>query len=154
MPRRGRSASPPPRMASRSSAPAPARSAAPARSHVPAAVPAQPSAMMSPPVGGQQPGLFKQMAATAGGVAVGSAVGHVVGHSLMGGIGGGSSSVEHSDPPAAAPSQPVQSGNRNENVCGFEMRQFLECAQNQSDLSLCEGFNLALRECRQSQGMY
>jgi len=35
-------------------------------------------------------------------------------------------------------------------VCGFELRQFLQCAQNQSDLSLCEGFNEALRQCRQS----
>ena len=32
----------------------------------------------------KQPGLFAQMAATAGGVAVGSAVGHTVGHALTG----------------------------------------------------------------------
>merc|ERR1719400_1153021 len=33
--------------------------------------------------------MFKQMAATAGGVAVGSAVGHVVGHAMTGGMSGG-----------------------------------------------------------------
>lgn len=32
----------------------------------------------------QQPGLFAQMAATAGGVAVGSAIGHTVGHAVTG----------------------------------------------------------------------
>jgi len=66
MPRRGRSPSP-----SRS----PSR--APSRSNVPAPAPPPPSQMMHPPQP-QQPGLLKQMAATAGGVAIGSAVGHVL----------------------------------------------------------------------------
>merc|ERR1719412_1986136 len=39
----------------------------------------------------QQPSMFKQMAATAGGVAVGSAVGHVAGSALTGMFSGGSS---------------------------------------------------------------
>ncbi len=38
----------------------------------------------------QQPSMFKQMAATAGGVAMGSAIGHVAGAAMMGGLGGGS----------------------------------------------------------------
>lgn len=33
---------------------------------------------------GRQPGLFAQMAATAGGVAVGSAVGHTIGAAMTG----------------------------------------------------------------------
>ncbi len=33
---------------------------------------------------GRQPGLFGQMAATAGGVAIGSAVGHTIGAALTG----------------------------------------------------------------------
>merc|ERR1719479_707079 len=49
----------------------------------------------------QQPSMFKQMAATAGGVAVGSAVGHVAGSALTGMFSGGSSS----QPEAAAPQQ-------------------------------------------------
>merc|ERR1719204_577461 len=40
----------------------------------------------------QQPSLFKQMAATAGGVAVGSAVGHVAGAAITGAMSGGGSS--------------------------------------------------------------
>ena len=63
MPRRGRSASPP-------------------SSHVPAAAP--PSAPMMSSMQPQQPSMFKQMAATAGGVAVGSMVGHVAGNALTG----------------------------------------------------------------------
>ena len=34
--------------------------------------------------------------------------------------------------------------------CAWEIKQFLQCSQNQSDLTLCEGFNEALRQCRQS----
>ena len=41
---------------------------------------APPSAMAQP----QQPGMMKQMAAMAGGVAVGSAVGHVAGSAITG----------------------------------------------------------------------
>merc|ERR1719361_360146 len=33
--------------------------------------------------------MFKQMAATAGGVAVGSAVGHMAGEAMLGGLSGG-----------------------------------------------------------------
>ncbi|XP_046686878.1 LOW QUALITY PROTEIN: coiled-coil-helix-coiled-coil-helix domain-containing protein 10, mitochondrial-like, partial [Homalodisca vitripennis] len=33
-------------------------------------------------------------------------------------------------------------------ACAFEVQQFLQCAQGQSDLSLCEGFNEALRQCK------
>jgi hypothetical protein len=40
--------------------------------------------MMASPMQAQQPSLMKQMAATAGGVAIGSAVGHVAGSALTG----------------------------------------------------------------------
>ena len=76
MPRRGRSASPPSR------APAPRMAAPPPPSHVPAAAP--PSAPIMSSMQTQQPSMFKQMAATAGGVAVGSMVGHVAGNALTG----------------------------------------------------------------------
>lgn len=55
----------------------PARAPAPAP---PAPVHAAPPA----PAPSQGPGLFGQMAATAGGVAVGSAIGHTVGHAEKG----------------------------------------------------------------------
>ncbi len=46
------------------------------------APPATPAPVMAPQ--GRQPGLFGQMAAMAGGVAVGSAVGHTIGAALTG----------------------------------------------------------------------
>lgn len=44
--------------------------------------PAAPAPVMAPQ--GRQPGLFGQMAATAGGVAIGSAVGHTIGAAITG----------------------------------------------------------------------
>lgn len=87
-----------------------------------------------------------QMAATAGGVAIGSAVGHTIGHAMTGLFSGGSEAaapIAADAPQAAAQGIPAATG-----ACGWEMKQFLECAQNQSDLSLCEGFNEALRQCK------
>ncbi|XP_016059736.1 PREDICTED: coiled-coil-helix-coiled-coil-helix domain-containing protein 10, mitochondrial [Miniopterus natalensis] len=92
-----------------------------------------------------------QMASTAAGVAVGSAVGHVVGSALTGAFSGGSS--EPAQPaaqqvPARAASQPLQMG-----PCGYEIKQFLDCSTTQSDLSLCEGFSEALKQCKYNHGL-
>merc|ERR1712080_507231 len=131
-------------------APRPAAHAAPPpQSHVPAAAP--PS---------QGPGLMGQMMATAGGVAIGSTVGHVVGHALT---GGGSSSSEAAPAPqqqyAPPPQQyapPPQYGAPQQPLsgpCGMEVKQFLDCANTQSDLSLCDGFNEVLKQCKLSNNM-
>ena len=92
------------------------------------------------------------MAATAGGVAVGSAVGHVAGSAITGMFSGGSSApapaaapppaVAAAPPPAAAPAQEISG------PCADQIRQFISCSQNQYDLSLCEGFSEALKECK------
>ncbi|XP_045772786.1 coiled-coil-helix-coiled-coil-helix domain-containing protein 10, mitochondrial-like [Maniola jurtina] len=143
MPRRGRSASPPP-APQRRAAPPPQRSSVPA--HAPPSAPAMATAQP------QQPSMFGQMAATAGGVAVGSAVGHVAGSALTGLFSGGSSSE-----PAQQPAQPAQaSPNQYQNQqpqgpCAWEIKQFIECAQQQHDLTLCEGFNEALSRSRYSR---
>merc|ERR1711971_849890 len=100
-------------------------------------VAAAPSAVAPVPAAPQQPGLMAQMAATAGGVAVGSAVGHVAGSAITGMFSGGSSA-----PPAAAPAQEISG------PCADQIRQFISCSQNQYDLSLCEGFSEALKECK------
>lgn len=161
MVRRGRSASPPP--ASRRSAPArsapaptpnvPAR-AAPAPPP-PAPMQAAPSAVGAPAP--QQPSMFQQMAATAGGVAIGSAVGHTVGHGLTSLFSG---SDKEAAAPAAAPAAPVQQQyggaaqpNQPQGPCSWEISQFLQCASGQSDLTLCEGFNEALRQCKTQNHM-
>ena len=100
------------------------------------------------------------MAATAGGVAVGSVVGHGMSNMLFG--GGGSST---SEPAAAqaAPAQPApqqqqyydyQQTPQQQEACAWEVKQFVQCAQSQGDLSLCEGFNQALKDCKNRMAMY
>ncbi|XP_036958107.1 coiled-coil-helix-coiled-coil-helix domain-containing protein 10, mitochondrial isoform X2 [Acanthopagrus latus] len=130
----------------------PSAAPSPAPSHAPAPVPPPPAALATAPAQSQGPGLMAQMATTAAGVAVGSAVGHVVGSALTGAFSGGSSSSSsepvkptYQEPPRPAP---AQSG-----PCHFEVKQFLDCATNQSDLSLCEGFSEALKQCKYSHGV-
>merc|ERR1719348_2870474 len=90
----------------------------------------------------QQPSLFKQMAATAGGVAVGSAVGHVAGSALTGMFsGGGSSDVQQQQqqpPPPQYAQQPQfgqqQQQQQDQGPCAWEVKNFIQCAQNQSDI--------------------
>ena len=45
-----------------------------------------------------------------------------------------------------------QQPNEPTGPCAWEIKQFIQCAQNQSDLTLCEGFNEALRQCKMSNG--
>uniref|UniRef100_A0A8C5TER6 Coiled-coil-helix-coiled-coil-helix domain containing 10 n=1 Tax=Malurus cyaneus samueli TaxID=2593467 RepID=A0A8C5TER6_9PASS len=94
------------------------------------------------------PRLMAQMASTAAGVAVGSAVGHVVGSAITGVFSGGSSEPAK----AAAPEPRPVMQQSPYGPCHYEMKQFLECATNQRDLTLCEGFNEALKQCKYSNG--
>ncbi|XP_046801357.1 coiled-coil-helix-coiled-coil-helix domain-containing protein 2 isoform X2 [Lucilia cuprina] len=109
---------------------------------------AAPSAVGAP----QQPSMFQQMAATAGGVAVGSAIGHTVGHGITSLFSGSDkeTAASASAAPVAQPQQYSGTGQPNEpqGPCSWEIKQFLQCAQGQSDLTLCEGFNEALRQCK------
>merc|ERR1712183_36597 len=162
MPRRGRAASPPPRAPVARAPPAPApRAPPPPPPSAPMAAP--PSAVGQP----QQPSLMKQMAATAGGVAIGSAVGHVAGSAITGMMSGGSSSEPQQQQQQQPPPQQYQQQQQpyggpggyqqqqqQEGACAWEVKQFVQCAQNQSDLTLCEGFNEALRQCKQQNQMY
>ena len=45
--------------------------------------------------------------------------------------------------------QPAQ----QQQPCFYEIKQFLECAQNQGDIKLCEGFNEVLKQCRLANGL-
>uniref|UniRef100_A0A8B9M4E6 Coiled-coil-helix-coiled-coil-helix domain containing 10 n=1 Tax=Accipiter nisus TaxID=211598 RepID=A0A8B9M4E6_9AVES len=122
----------------------------------PAAAPAPASPAPAAPVPAAQPaqpGLMAQMASTAAGVAVGSAVGHVVGSALTGAFSGGSSSEPaKAAVPAQEPRQQPAYQQSPYGPCHYEMKQFLECATNQRDLTLCEGFNEALKQCKTSNG--
>lgn len=95
--------------------------------------------------------MMASIASTAAGVAIGS----VAGHAITGMFSGGSSSdapaqqqqqapVGQQQSPAALSSpEQTQSG-----PCAWEIKQFLQCAQQQSDLTLCDGFNEAIRQCK------
>ena len=111
------------------------------------------------------------MAATAGGVAVGSAVGHVAGHAITGAMSGGGGSNDQQQQQQQPQQQPQQyqqqppmqqqqqygtpAGQPNEPTgpCAWEIKQFISCAQGQHDITLCEGFNEALRQCKASNQM-
>uniref|UniRef100_A0A2I3SCG2 CHCHD2 n=1 Tax=Pan troglodytes TaxID=9598 RepID=A0A2I3SCG2_PANTR len=99
----------------------------------PAAAP--PSVVGSSAAAPRQPGLMAQMATTAAGVAVGSAVGHAI----TGGFSGGSN---------AEPARPDITYQEPQGT-----QPFLECAQNQGDIKLCEGFNEVLKQCRLANGL-
>ena len=97
------------------------------------------------------------MAATAGGVAVGSAVGHVVGAGVTSLFSGGSSDTPApaAPPPpppapmaAAPPPPPAPALQEPTGPCAFEIKQFIQCSQQQYDITLCETFNEALKECK------
>lgn len=84
--------------------------------------------------------------------AAGVAIGHTVGHALTGALMGNNHSEAIVPEPAAT--QPLQNQPLdNQNPCKLELEQFLSCAQNQSnDLTLCDGFNQVLRECKSRYG--
>jgi len=163
MPRRGRAASPPPAAAPapRAAAPPPPAAAPappPPAATAPVPVAAAPTAVAAPAAAAPQgPGLMAQMAATAGGVAIGSTVGHVAGAGITSLFSGGSSTAAAPAPAAAAPPAPVAqpaaaaapAGPSNATgPCAFEIKQFVECAQGQPDITLCQGFNEAVKECK------
>lgn len=152
---RGRSMSPirsaPPRTVARAPPP-------PQRAPVP--VQQRPAAVA--PAGAAQrqgPGLMGQMMATAGGVAIGSAVGHTIGHAMTGGSGGEQeqqqqpSYQEQPQQMQQYEQQPYgQQQQQQPTVCAFELRQFMDCAQNNSDITFCQDFNEALKQCKQAYG--
>ncbi|XP_015365638.1 PREDICTED: coiled-coil-helix-coiled-coil-helix domain-containing protein 2 [Diuraphis noxia] len=134
----------------RSPQPASRRSAVPARTQQRAPVAQAPQPTQVAQAQPQQPGLFAQMAATAGGVAVGSAIGHTVGHAVTGMFGGGGSRDEVQPQVQQAPLMPMEQSSQQGGACAFEIKQFLQCAQNNDDISLCSGFNEAIRQCKEA----
>jgi hypothetical protein len=74
--------------------------------------------------------------------------GHTIGNMMSGGGG-------HRDeaPVQQAPaSQPNQYQQPLQKPCEFELEQFVNCAKS-NDLSMCEGFNQVLKECRTRYGV-
>lgn len=82
--------------------------------------------------------------------------GHTVGHAVTGMFSGGSTESDHVA--QTAPIQPTPAGYQQQQQqqtsapCAWEIKQFLQCAQQQDDLSLCSGFNEAVRQCKEMNG--
>lgn len=70
---------------------------------------------------------------------------------------GGSDSKEVEQAQPAQPAyqqQAYQPQSQQQNgPCAWEIKQFLQCAENQTDISLCQGFNEALRQCKVSNNL-
>ena len=123
---------------------APARAPAPAQTAV--SKPAQ-SAVAPAPVVVQGQGMMGNIMSTAAGVAIG----HTVGHAITGAFSGGSGSQVEAAPAAVDVGQPqpvYAQQQQQQTPCQYELQQFLNCSQQQPDLSLCEGFNQMLKECK------
>lgn len=93
--------------------------------------------------------MLGSIASTAAGVAIGS----VAGHAITGMFSGSGSSENHAQEQQQAPVAQQHSSfapqdQTQQGPCAWEIKQFLQCAQQQSDLSLCEGFNEAMRQCK------
>merc|ERR1711971_1024445 len=131
-------------------APAP-RAAAPA--------PAPAPAMAAP----QQPSMMQQMAVTAGGVAIGNVAGTAL-TGMIFGSGPAAPAPAAQDPVAPAPvAAPVAAASApipEQQLCSMELQDFIRCTrlhsrctQSQSDVTLCQGFNEVLKECKQKAAM-
>ncbi|EDL14745.1 mCG1045936, partial [Mus musculus] len=111
------------------------------------------SAVGSPAAEPRQPGLMAHLATTAAGVAVASAVGHTQGHAITGGFSRGCNAQPAKPDITYQEPQGAQLQNQQSfGPCSLEIKQFLECAQNQSDAKLCEGFKEVLRQRRAANG--
>lgn len=127
----------------------------PRAAHPPAPVQAPPTAM-APPAAAAGPGggMLANIATTAAGVAIGSAAGHAITGMFSG--SGKDSDVQQQQqvaPQQQQPMYPTEQPSNSSGPCAWEVKQFLQCAQQQSDLSLCDGFNEALRQCKSSNMM-
>ena len=90
--------------------------------------------------------------------------GHTVGHAMTGALGMGGGHSEAPAPQSQEPQQPYAYQEQQQPygyqpqqqapVCQFELKQFMDCTQHQSDLTLCQAFNDALRDCKLRNGRY
>lgn len=62
--------------------------------------------------------------------------------------GSDSKEVDQAAPAQPAYQQPAQQQQDGSGPCSWELKQFLQCTETQHDISLCQGFNEALRQCK------
>ena len=126
-----------------------------------------PPAAVAPPAAApaaRQPGLFGQMAAMAGGVAVGSAVGHTIGAAITGtrltnlcfvsslttsgGSRGQDQQVAGEQPAGPSSQELYQSPNERYSAdrCNLYQKEFMKCLdQSGGDSNQCQGFWEAMK---------
>lgn len=110
----------------------------------PAAAHSNPAHAPAPPVPAQTssgPGMFAQMAATAGSVAVGSTIGHGISSMLF----GSSSSAAPAEP--AAPVQQQQAYQTTGAACEVQAKEFTKCL-DKADLPSCTWYLDQLKAVR------
>ena len=76
-----------------------------------------------------------------------------MGAALTGGLSGGSSDQVAAPASQQQLQQPGSLSDSGTSVCELELRQFVQCSQTRGDLSLCQGFSDALRDCRRAHGL-
>lgn len=69
-------------------------------------------------------------------------------------FGGGGSSNEVQPQAQPVQAMPMEQTSQQGGACAFEIKQFLQCAQNNDDISLCSGFNEAIRQCKEANRNY
>jgi hypothetical protein len=52
-----------------------------------------------------------------------------------------------------AADQSTSTSSQQQNPCHYELQQFVQCAQNQREMSYCQGFNEVLKQCKIDHGM-
>lgn len=65
--------------------------------------------------------------------------------------GGSSEAPAPAQAPAQAAPQQYYAGQQtteSTGPCAWEIKQFLDCASTQSDITLCQGFNEAVQQCK------
>ena len=90
---------------------------------------------------------------------VGAGIGSSMVHGAMGMMSGGGSRQEEAprnDPYAAQ--QPQQAAYQQQpagqaNPCAYQLQDFMNCAQNSSDISMCSAFNDVYKQCKQANGL-
>ncbi|KAH9833260.1 uncharacterized protein C8Q71DRAFT_712942, partial [Rhodofomes roseus] len=96
----------------------------------------------------REPGMFAQMAATAGSVAVGSTLGHGLSNMLFGGS-------SHAAPAPEAQALPVQQQSYQNQApsCEVQAKDFTQCLEK-ADLPSCTWYLEQLKACQAAAAPY
>lgn len=109
------------------------------------------------------------MLAQGAALGAGAAVGSTMVHGAMGMMGGGSDrhrdeggmqqqggqnqAMDQASPYGAQGGAMAQQNQQMQNPCAYQLQDFLNCTQQQSDLSLCTAFNDVYKQCKLNNGM-